>query len=251
MAITLTLPWPRLLPVTIAAMTALLIVKSGTMVAAALAAPPATAKAAAEAPGHGAASHEAGEPTHAVPAVPASPAVKRDAPTPSVAVVVPPPPVPSVSSGEMALLTDLRQRRLALDAREATLVTREVAMAAVEKRLAARVDELTTLQSRLETLERQRKERDETNWRGLVKLYESMKVREAAIIFNDLDPPVLLAVLDRMKEAKAAAVLAAMLPERARQATLELAQMRARDNRIDAPSTPAAAVAGPLRPAGG
>jgi flagellar motility protein MotE (MotC chaperone) len=57
-----------------------------------------------------------------------------------------------------------------------------------------------------------------------------MKPRDAAAIFNDLDMPVLLAVVDRMKEAKAAPVLAAMQTEKARQVTAELAQMRARAN---------------------
>ena len=48
-----------------------------------------------------------------------------------------------------------------------------------------------------------------------------MKPRDAAAIFNDLDMPVLLQVLDRMKEAKAAPILAAMQPDRAREATTE------------------------------
>ena len=38
--------------------------------------------------------------------------------------------------------------------------------------------------------------------------------------------PVLLQVLDRMKDAKAAAVMAAMNPDKARDVTAELAQMR-------------------------
>jgi flagellar motility protein MotE (MotC chaperone) len=38
--------------------------------------------------------------------------------------------------------------------------------------------------------------------------------------------PVLLQVLDRMKDAKTAAVMAAMNPDRARDVTAELAQMR-------------------------
>ena len=75
------------------------------------------------------------------------------------------------------------------------------------------------LQKRLEALEAARKEREDASWRGLVKLYETMKPRDAATIFNDLDLPVLLPVLDRMKEAKAAPVLAAMQPERARLVT--------------------------------
>ncbi len=53
-----------------------------------------------------------------------------------------------------------------------------------------------------------------------------MKPRDAATIFNDLSMPVLLQLLDRMKDSKAAAVMAAMNPDKARDVTAELAQMR-------------------------
>jgi flagellar motility protein MotE (MotC chaperone) len=87
---------------------------------------------------------------------------------------------------------------------------------------------MTALQAKLEALEAARKQRAEANWAGLVKMYEAMRPRDAASIFNDLDKDVLLQVLDRMKEAKAAAILAAMLPDKARQATADLAEMRTR-----------------------
>jgi flagellar motility protein MotE (MotC chaperone) len=206
-------PMPRLLPVTMLAMVALLAVKSNALVRAAAAST---------------------EPPPAKPA-PAMPAAKAPDPLPAKPVEKPvetPAAVePPVSESERGLLGDLRQRRLALDAREAALTTREAALAAVDRRLQARVDELTALQTRLETLETQRKQRDESNWQGLVKLYETMKPRDAAVIFNDLDLPVLLPVLDRMKEAKAAPIVAAMAPERARQVTAELARMRLKNNR--------------------
>jgi flagellar motility protein MotE (MotC chaperone) len=105
---------------------------------------------------------------------------------------------------------------------------------AAERRLTERVAELTALQIRLEQLDQTRRERDDANWRGLVKTYEAMRPRDAAAILNELELPVLLQVLDRMKEAKTALVLAAMLPDRARSATTGLAQMRSRS--VAAPS---------------
>lgn len=62
----------------------------------------------------------------------------------------------------------------------------------------------------------------------MVKLYEGMRPRDAAMIFDDLDLPVLVQILDRMGERKAAPVLGAMKPERARTITAELARHRAR-----------------------
>ena len=126
------------------------------------------------------------------------------------------------------MLSDLRARRVTLDERATALDTREAVVAAAERRLSERLEQLSTLQGKLEQLDQTRRERDEANWRSMVKTYETMRPRDAAAIFNELDQPVLLQVLDRMKEAKAAAILAAMQPERARVATTELAKWRTR-----------------------
>lgn len=179
---------------------------------------------------------------------PSRPPAQAPAPPPSQPqpqAFTPPRPAPDgapeVSDAERAILLDLRRRRTELEGRAAQLAEREGLLAAAEKRLADRVAELASLQARLEALEAARHDRDEDAWRGLVKLYESMKPRDAATIFNDLDRPVLLGVLDRMKAAKAAQILAAMQPERARQATAELARRRAEANRPAPPALPQAA----------
>ncbi|MBN9507494.1 MAG: hypothetical protein J0I21_00100, partial [Alphaproteobacteria bacterium] len=181
---------------------------------------------------------------------PAKSAVQRTAAVSPQPASPPPPGEPPISAGERALLLDLRQRRAELDARAAALSARESVLAAAEARLDARVKELGDLQRRLESLEAARNEREEANWRGLVKLYESMKPRDAGTIFNDLDLPVLLPILDRMKAAKAAAILAAMEPERARLATAELADRRTRANAVP-PAASAAGTPSPAKSAGG
>jgi len=213
MANYLRLPLPRLLPLTMLAMLALLVLKSGDLVLAATAEPAPTAAAAAPA-----VKPPVGEPPPAAPMSAEKPALPAEQP---------------VTDSERALLADLRQRRQQLDAREQALAARETALAAVAQRLDGNLADLAALQAKLEGLEQQRQAHDEANWRGMVKLYETMKPREAATIFNDLDQAVLLPVLDRMKEAKAAAILAAMQPDRARQVTADLAQLRVRSNSIN------------------
>ncbi len=163
------------------------------------------------------------------PPPPALPPVTPAAgPPPDMAppVVPPDPPEPPVSPAERQLLLDLRSRRAELDARERVLAQREGLLDAAEHRLTGRVAELAALQTKLEQLEKARHEHDEANWAGLVKVYETMKPREAASIFNDMDMPVLVQVIDRMKEAKAAQVLGAMQPDRARLVTAQLAAQR-------------------------
>jgi flagellar motility protein MotE (MotC chaperone) len=204
---------PRLLPVTIFALAGLLAVKSAELVQAATTTTEAatnvvtTAQAAAPA---------------TQPPPPATPSQPPEAKPSEDSAASP------VSDGERTVLLELRQRRQELDAREAALAAHESLLAAAEQKLTERVAELQALQKKLEALEATRKAREDAGWQGLVKLYEAMKPRDAATIFNDLDVQVLLQVVDRMKEAKAALVLAAMQPDKARDLTARLAQLRTR-----------------------
>lgn len=156
---------------------------------------------------------------------------------PSVATAGSATPVPAaVTPAELQILQDLRKRRAALDDREHRLDQRDDLLQTAQVKLQAKLDELTALQQRLEQLDDSRRKRDGANWAGLVKLYEDMKPRDASAIFNVLDIPVLLEVLDRMDERKAAPIMAGMLPERARLVTQMLAQKRTHEDAIPAPS---------------
>ena len=215
------LPAPRLLPVTTLVIAVSLAVKCADLL------------------GLSGAAHAA---TGAQPVRASTPAVAaRPIAAPPPAAATPSAPEPSVSPSELALLQHLRERQTQLDARAAALAMRERLAAAAEKRLDVRLDELTSLQKRLESLEAARHARDEASWQGLVRVYEAMKPRDAAVIFDDLDMPVLLQVLDRMKDRKAAPILAAMQPERAREVTAQLAELRSSANRVpDPPPAPPA-----------
>lgn len=201
----MTLAAPRVLPMTMLAMAALLTVKCASLVLSASAA------------------------TNPVPA--AAPAAK---PTPpQAATVVPTPsPAPAKETAQPpapppdAVLTDLRKRSQELDAREAALRTRESVIAAAAQKLDQRIAELKALQARLEQLGAQQHARDDADWLALVSLYEKMKPRDAARIFNDLDMGVLVKLLDRMNGRRASAILAAMNPDKARDTTDELARLR-------------------------
>ena len=61
---------------------------------------------------------------------------------------------------------------------------------------------------------------------SLVKIYENMKPRDAAKIFDELEMPVLLQVVSNMKEIKVAPVIASMNPARARDLSIELARSK-------------------------
>ena len=202
------MPRPRLLPAAILAMAGLFLVKAEALLAA-LRAPalPVVAPA------------RAADPPPPAPVRPAQPA--------AVVPVAPPAPDPAAQA-ERAVLERLRARRTDIEAREQAVAAQEVVLQATEARLVRRVEELAAMQQRLESLDRARGDREEAGWRGLVRTYEAMRPRDAATIFDDLELPVLVEILDRMNDRKAAPVIGAMRPEKARMATTELARHRAR-----------------------
>lgn len=204
------MPRPRLLPAAILAMAGLFLVKAEALLAA-LRTPALPAIAPARA---------ADPPPAPAPARPAQPAA-------AIPIAPPPPPDPAALA-ERALLETLRARRTDIDAREQAVAAQEVVLQAAQARLARRVEELAAMQQRLESLDRARGEREEAGWRGLVRTYEAMRPRDAATIFDELELPVLVEILDRMGERKAAPVIGAMRPDKARMVTAELARHRAR-----------------------
>ena len=138
------------------------------------------------------------------------------------------------------LLQDLRSRRDALDKRSAALDARQTALDAAQHAVEQRLQEIERRQTELASLETDRKTQEQAGMQGLVKLYEDMKPAEAAAIFDALDLHVLLPILDKMNERKAAAIMGDMQPERARFATQALARYRS-ENALGpsaAPPTP-------------
>lgn len=225
----LDIPLPRLLPTTITMLAIVFALKCALLVLGAVTDDPKPAIAMLAAASAAGAEHMQETPKPVPAALPAQAKPKAGAaaeskPAPAKAAA-PDEPAP-VSESEKALLQDLRQRRKELEARADAIATREAVLAAAEQKLGKRVNELQSLQKRLEGLDAAQKQKEDAGWQGLVKLYEAMKPKDAATIFNELSMPVLLQVLDRMKDVKAAAVLAAMSPDKARDVTAELAQLR-------------------------
>ena len=127
---------------------------------------------------------------------------------------------------ELDILQSLKKRRLALDDREKEIEMKLKVLDVAEDRLNSRMNEMRELQQELKLVLNNYEDKQDGEIRGLVKIYENMKPVDAATIFNELDMPILLAVIDKMSERKVAPVLAAMLPVKARDVTEELAEMR-------------------------
>ena len=127
------------------------------------------------------------------------------------------------TQSDIDLLQALRERSLKLDERERDMDQRAAVLKAAEKRLEEKVADLDAVKLELQQMMARNNEQEDGRLRSLVKIYESMKPKEAAQIFDKLEINVLLGVVERMKENKVAPILASMAPERARQVTDMLA----------------------------
>lgn len=129
-----------------------------------------------------------------------------------------------MSPAEVEVLQNLSNRRAALDKQTAELRQREVVMQAAEKRIDEKIAKLQALQKSIDSAAQQQNDEDDARIKSLVRIYETMKPQDAARIFEQLDLPVLISVLERMREMKAAPILASMDPAKAKAVTLALAE---------------------------
>ena len=127
---------------------------------------------------------------------------------------------------EVAVLQDLANRRNELLAFEKELASRDRLLNAAESRLDKRIGELQQLRDSIEILVREYTDQEKADLQSIVKIYESMKPKDAARILEDLEMRILLGIIEAMKERKSAPILAAMGAKRAREITAELARKR-------------------------
>jgi flagellar motility protein MotE (MotC chaperone) len=128
-----------------------------------------------------------------------------------------------LSQAEVQVLQALGERREALDLRGTQLETQDVLMLVAEQRLSERLAELRTLETHVNDLLGQLDEAQETRLAALVDVYQRMRAKDAATVFDGLDDGVLVQVASRMRQANLAEVLGRMEPARARALTEMLA----------------------------
>jgi flagellar motility protein MotE (MotC chaperone) len=139
------------------------------------------------------------------------------------------------SPGERAVLERLQGRREELETRSRDLEMRENLLKATEKRLDAKVGELKDVEGRITTATGARDKAEADRFKSIVVMYENMKPKDAARIFDRLDIKILVDVATQMKPAKMSEILAAMTSESAERLTVELASRASAGPRAQGP----------------
>ncbi len=145
-----------------------------------------------------------------------APPKKKEEPKPAFDSDQPP-------TSERAVLERLGERREQIESRAREMDTREQLLRAAERKLDSRVGDLKALEEKLQTNVDNREQSQATALKNLVTMYETMKPKEAARVFDRLDLKVLIPVVQKMNPRKMAEILAAMSPESAERLTVALA----------------------------
>jgi flagellar motility protein MotE (MotC chaperone) len=148
--------------------------------------------------------------------------IKEPAPTPN-GVVIPINATPGPSAAERALLERLQERRQELDRRARELDIREGLIGEAEKRVDAKLTEIKQNEAQLAVAVQKKDEAEAGRFKGIVTMYENMKPRDAAKIFDRLDVDVLLQVASQINPRNMSEILAQMSPDAAQRLTVELA----------------------------
>jgi flagellar motility protein MotE (MotC chaperone) len=175
---------------------------------------------------------------HEKPKEEAKPAVAAPEVAKPEGTVVYPDQTQPVSASERAILERLQSRRQELEARAREIDIRESLLKAAEKRVEARVEELKGIESRIATATEQKSEADAARFKGIITMYEGMKPKDAAKVFDRLEMPVLIQIASQIAPRKMADILGLMSTEAADRLTVELARRAAPDQSASAGELP-------------
>jgi flagellar motility protein MotE (MotC chaperone) len=186
----------------------------------------------------------AGEGTGGGPA--AAPAVSGSAAATAEPSLVPPSPT------ERVIMERLGERRDEWQQKGKDLDLRERMLEDVHRKLEARINDLKSLEEKAEAEAAKRGESETANLKNLVTMYETMKPKEAARVFDRLPHDVLVPVVLQMNPRKMAEVLAVMAPEAAERLTIALAtrnrpRTEAASTRTSLPANELPAIDPPVR----
>jgi flagellar motility protein MotE (MotC chaperone) len=97
---------------------------------------------------------------------------------------------------------------------------------------------LKAVESRITTATQQKSEADAARFKGIVTMYEAMKPKDAAKVFDRLEMPVLIEIATQIAPRKMSDILGLMATEAAERLTVEMARRAGSDKSASAADLP-------------
>lgn len=126
------------------------------------------------------------------------------------------------SNSEITILQELAERREALDLRSQEIDKRAIQLKVAEDEIDKKLRQLQEYEAKLKKLINTYSDKEKAQLNSLVKVYSSMKPKDAARIFDTFDMDILVAILKEMKPSVSSSILAQMNALKAKAVTTEL-----------------------------
>lgn len=126
------------------------------------------------------------------------------------------------TQSEIAILQELAERREALDIRSQEIDKKAIQLKVAEDEIDKKLAQLKTYEEKLQKLINKYNEQEKAQLSALVKMYSTMKPKDAARIFNTFDLDILVAILKEMKPSSSSAILSQMDALKAKEVTTAL-----------------------------
>ena len=123
------------------------------------------------------------------------------------------------TQSEIQILQELAERREALDLRSKEIDKKALQLMVSEKEIDKRLKQMEEYEQKLKLLIQEYNSKEREKILSLVKVYASMKPKDAARIFETLDLEVTVALLKEMKPSVSSAILAQITPVKAKAIT--------------------------------
>jgi len=130
---------------------------------------------------------------------------------------------PAPSPSERAILERLQERRQELDTRGREIELRENLLKAAEKKYEAHANELRDQEANAPAALQKKEEAEAARLKNIVTMYENMKAKDAARIFDRLEMRILVEVASKINPRRMSDILGQMSSEAAERLTVELA----------------------------
>ena len=134
--------------------------------------------------------------------------------------------IPELTKSGVQLLQQMSARRLELEEWKHDLDLRGSLIEASSRKLDDKIIQLEKLKAATQMLLDEYKVEDDKQIQSMVKIYENMKPKDAAKVFDQLEMPILLEIVAQMNERRVSPILAKMNAARAKEMTEKILENR-------------------------
>lgn len=143
-----------------------------------------------------------------------------------------------VTASERAVLERLQSRRQEIEARAREVDIRENLVKSAEKRIESKIEDMKATEARISVAGQKKDDAEAARFKGIVTMYEGMKPKDAAKVFDRLEMSVLFEIASQIAPRKMSDIMGQMQPEAAERLTVELARRAGGDPSSSANNLP-------------